>query len=189
MAWRPRGGGELATLAGTSGRVFLWGKASRENWAAFAPGFRELAENEEYVEREDEFDRSPAPESPGPGGVRRPAGAAPDDEGTDREVSLGGGDEGDEGHGGEADAGGGEWGSPTPSGGRTLVRLPPEVWPDEEVDGGRGGGGGGEAEGGEGQAAATAMEVDGGPPARAAEGGAGGTAAGSGGGRPAGSGW
>jgi hypothetical protein len=137
-AWRPAGAGELATIAATSGRVYLWGRASRENWAAFAPGFRELAENEEYVEREDEFDRSPAPESPGPGGVRRPAGAAPDDEGTDAEVDLGSHGEG----------GGGEpWrtASPTLSGGAPLVRLPPEVWPDEEAapqqEGGGGGGG------------------------------------------------
>jgi len=143
--------------------VYLWGKASRENWAAFAPGFRELAENEEYVEREDEFDASPAPESPGPGGVRRPAGAAPDDEGTDGEVSLWGDDEDGGGEDGAGDGlppvyGGEECGSPTVSGGRTLVRLPPEVWPDEGVTGGggerrqAGGAGAGEEGGGGGPA-------------------------------------
>ena len=128
--------GEIASVAAMSGQIYLWGKASRENWAAFAPGFRELTEKEEYVEREDEFDADPPPHRPGPGGVRRPAGAAPDDEGTDAEVSLGnevGDEEGDDGLSPCPAPGGEEWGSPTVSGNRSLIRLAPEVWPDEEV--------------------------------------------------------
>jgi hypothetical protein len=93
VAWHPRSG-NLATLGATSGRVFLWAPTFRENWAKFAPGFAELEENEEYAEREDEFDRNPRTGDragePGPWGVR-PAlvgGVAPDDEGGDEEVEL-----------------------------------------------------------------------------------------------------
>jgi len=60
LAWHPTDGGLLASLGQESGCVYLWARAAAENWSAFAPDFRELEENEEYVEREDEFDATPA---------------------------------------------------------------------------------------------------------------------------------
>lgn len=41
------------------GHVYIWGREYRENWSAFAPRFQELTQNEEYNEREDEFDSNP----------------------------------------------------------------------------------------------------------------------------------
>lgn len=37
-------------------RVYIWANNTEENWSAFAPDFREVAENTEYREMEDEFD-------------------------------------------------------------------------------------------------------------------------------------
>lgn len=48
-----------------TGLVYIWAKDYTENWSAFAPDFKELEENEEYVEREDEFDLVPETEKVG----------------------------------------------------------------------------------------------------------------------------
>lgn len=54
MAWNPRR--SLLTTIGQSGSIYVWEKNHSENWSAFAPDFKELEANEEYVEKEDEFD-------------------------------------------------------------------------------------------------------------------------------------
>ncbi|KAJ2878156.1 chromatin binding protein, partial [Coemansia aciculifera] len=41
----------------TFGIIYLWTRVPQQNWNAFAPGFRELEENIDYLEPEDEFDR------------------------------------------------------------------------------------------------------------------------------------
>eukprot|EP00164_Ancoracysta_twista_P007584 GFYU01010793.1.p1 GENE.GFYU01010793.1~~GFYU01010793.1.p1 ORF type:complete len:468 (+),score=119.96 GFYU01010793.1:153-1556(+) len=57
LVWHPRK--PMIVSCSTSGLVFIWSKNYTENWSAFAPDFKELEENEEYIEREDEFDVVP----------------------------------------------------------------------------------------------------------------------------------
>ncbi|EKX52607.1 hypothetical protein GUITHDRAFT_133657 [Guillardia theta CCMP2712] len=51
LAWHP-----TRTIIASCGQVYIWAKQYSENYSAFAPNFKELEENEEYIEREDEFD-------------------------------------------------------------------------------------------------------------------------------------
>lgn len=45
----------LASVSNT-GAIYVWFTPTEEIWSAYAPGFEELEENQEYEEREDEFD-------------------------------------------------------------------------------------------------------------------------------------
>eukprot|EP00958_Prasinococcus_capsulatus_P002789 scaffold238_cov532-Prasinococcus_capsulatus_cf.AAC.3 len=54
VAWHPTR--TMMVSVSTEGKIYIWGKTYTENWSAFAPDFKELEENEEYIEREDEFD-------------------------------------------------------------------------------------------------------------------------------------
>ncbi|KAI3944956.1 hypothetical protein MKW92_051053 [Papaver armeniacum] len=60
LAWHPVN--TIVVSVSISGLVYIWVKDYTENWSAFAPDFKELEENEEYVEREDEFDLMPETE-------------------------------------------------------------------------------------------------------------------------------
>ena len=52
LAWHPSR--TILASCGQSGKVMIWAKHYAENYSAFAPNFKELEENEEYLEREDE---------------------------------------------------------------------------------------------------------------------------------------
>ncbi|KAI3784358.1 hypothetical protein L1987_43456 [Smallanthus sonchifolius] len=60
LVWHPVH--PLVVSVSLTGLVYIWAKDYTENWSAFAPDFKELEENEEYVEREDEFDLMPETE-------------------------------------------------------------------------------------------------------------------------------
>ena len=63
LAWHPVH--PIIVSVSLTGLVYIWAKDYTENWSAFAPDFKELEENEEYVEREDEFDLIPENEKVG----------------------------------------------------------------------------------------------------------------------------
>ncbi|VFQ85900.1 unnamed protein product [Cuscuta campestris] len=60
LAWHPVH--PIVVSVSLPGLAYIWAKDYTENWSAFAPDFKELEENEEYVEREDEFDLVPETE-------------------------------------------------------------------------------------------------------------------------------
>ncbi|CAH9117785.1 unnamed protein product [Cuscuta epithymum] len=60
LAWHPVH--PVVVSVSLTGLAYIWAKDYTENWSAFAPDFKELEENEEYVEREDEFDLVPETE-------------------------------------------------------------------------------------------------------------------------------
>lgn len=46
----------IVSLGAIRGGIYIWDKEITENWSAFSTQFSELEANEEYMEREDEFD-------------------------------------------------------------------------------------------------------------------------------------
>lgn len=57
LAWHPVR--PILVSVSLTGLAYIWVKDDTEEWSAFAPDFRELDQNEEYVEQEDEFDLMP----------------------------------------------------------------------------------------------------------------------------------
>lgn len=54
MIWHPTQ--PILVTVSTTGTMYVWGAHIDESWSAYTPGFHELEQNEEYIEREDEFD-------------------------------------------------------------------------------------------------------------------------------------
>lgn len=52
----------LAAIGVDNGHIYFWSIVAPQRWSALAPDFAEVEENEEYIEREDEFDLLPAEE-------------------------------------------------------------------------------------------------------------------------------
>lgn len=88
LCWHPSPAPmQLLTLS-TTGCIDVWAKAFTENWSAFAPDFRELKTNDEYIEPEDEFDANPRPEEEAAKAAAAARQAAAEAEETD-EIDIG----------------------------------------------------------------------------------------------------
>ncbi|PSC73945.1 retinoblastoma-binding 5-like protein [Micractinium conductrix] len=59
LCWHPSLAPMQLLVVGAEGHIDVWAKAFTENWSAFAPDFKELHTNDEYIEPEDEFDANP----------------------------------------------------------------------------------------------------------------------------------
>jgi COMPASS component SWD1 len=53
VQWHPS---KPIVVSVSNGLICIWARAEVENWSAYAPTFKELDENQEYSERESEFD-------------------------------------------------------------------------------------------------------------------------------------
>lgn len=54
LVWHPTQ--PIIVSVSTTGTIYIWGTHIDETWSSYTPGFIELEQNEEYIEREDEFD-------------------------------------------------------------------------------------------------------------------------------------
>ena len=54
IAWHPTK--PVLVCSGTDSNLYFYTIPIKDNWSAFAPGFEEIEVNEEYMEREDEYD-------------------------------------------------------------------------------------------------------------------------------------
>lgn len=81
--WHPTN--PVIAICGSSGVTSIWVSKMTENWSTYAPKFKELQSNVEYIEREDEFDYKGDGESEEDG---EGAAGAPPKKKTKSEVSL-----------------------------------------------------------------------------------------------------
>jgi COMPASS component SWD1 len=47
----------IATVSSFSGAIYLWQHLPAQKYSAFDPTFTDIEDNQEYMEREDEFDK------------------------------------------------------------------------------------------------------------------------------------